>query len=186
MRCCCQYNVLRVTISSSPLILSFQTSSGKTGFRKELKTPHLLQKSSASGVGKNYWSSHCDSILEMVQLLSHQHGFIRFRSHHRLSHLANSNIVTNIGIPISHSCKWTFPEVKWKSPVKRTDGISTTRPQIKILLRPDKDFDVTQATYYFRISSDFMQIMDRDGEDQKLMGDFGKRYKLLSTSLINS
>lgn len=31
-----------------------------------------------------------------------------------------------------------------------------------------------------------MQIMDEDGADQKLMGDFGKHYKLLSVGLINS
>lgn len=36
------------------------------------------------------------------------------------------------------------------------------------------------------ISFDFMQIMDEDGADQKLMGDFGKHYKLLSAGLINS
>lgn len=31
-----------------------------------------------------------------------------------------------------------------------------------------------------------MQIMDGDGEDKKLMGDFGKHDELLSTGLINS
>ena len=50
----------------------------------------------------------------------------------------------------------------------------------------DEDFDVTQATNYLEISSDFMQIVDGDREDQKLMGDFGKHDKLLSTGLINS
>ena len=31
-----------------------------------------------------------------------------------------------------------------------------------------------------------MQIVDGDKEDQKLMGDFGKHDKLLSSGLINS
>lgn len=31
-----------------------------------------------------------------------------------------------------------------------------------------------------------MKIMDEDGEDQKLMQDFGKHDKLLSAGLINS
>lgn len=48
------------------------------------------------------------------------------------------------------------------------------------------NFTVTQAQHYLEISFDFMKIMDEDGEDQKLMQDFGKHDKLLSTGLINS
>lgn len=39
---------------------------------------------------------------------------------------------------------------------------------------------------YLEISFDFMQIMERDGVDQKLMGDFGKHNKLLKAGMINS
>lgn len=53
-------------------------------------------------------------------------------------------------------------------------------------LARDKDVDVTQGTHYLEISFDFMQIVDGDRKDQKLMGDFGKHNKLLSTGLINS
>ena len=49
-----------------------------------------------------------------------------------------------------------------------------------------KTFAVTQATHYLEMSFDFMQIMDGDGTDQKLIGDFGKHDKLLSAGLINS
>lgn len=51
----------------------------------------------------------------------------------------------------------------------------------------DKDFAVTQVAQLLKKKSfDFMQIMDGDGVDQKLMGDFGKHDKLLSAGLINS
>ena len=71
------------------------------------------------------------------------------------------------------------------NPVFLECNSSHSAPQSRCFAR-DKDAAVTQATHYFEISFDFMQIMDGDGEDEKLMGDFGKHDELLSTGLINS